>query len=171
MIRKPKLIPVKVPWEICPSTPHLQLSVAETEEPTRVWAYVNFPKKEMIRIVMSFGRSLYAHFAHSWSDSEVVREDHYDWSAVPDLDLDNLESSQKEFWTNWEKLGVCPDPNMYKVAGSLWLSEVQDNRPLQHFLILGHDAYVEVLAEDWTWEMVNEVHTSSLKDLSITDDP
>src|SRR5262249_52922463 len=156
MMPKPRLIPIKVPWQVSPSVSRLRLSVAESEEPTRVWADVNTLREkgaEAKRIIVSFGRALRARFSPAWSDAEVIREGHFDWSAVPKLDLEDLNKAQSEFQRSWRETGECPDSGFYEVEGSLWASDERARASLRHFLIVGNDAFVEVLADAWEWEV------------------
>lgn len=153
MTSKPKLIPIRVPWQVSPSVPALELFVSEVEAPTRVSANVNFLNDgfgRMERVVVSFGRSVHARFMPSWSDKEVVREVDYDWSAVP-AHSGVADPNENPFLQRWREQGTCPDSGFYEVGNSNWLLEVNTRRPLRHFLILGHDAYIEVLAKDWEW--------------------
>lgn len=109
-----------------------------------------------------------ARMYRSYADLEVVQESLYDWSALKyyfkaDPDFENWgEDMAREFedmarecaersMEEWRRTSICPDPGMYEIENSPWLRELNFPED-RHFLILGHDAYVEVLAEDWKWE-------------------
>jgi hypothetical protein len=95
-----------------------------------------------------------------FADSEVVREADYDWSAVsrpsPGSDLVEYLRLQRE---KWLETGICPDPGVYEVRSSNWLREIREETGYEwldyhHYLILGHDVYVEVIAKGWRDEEV-----------------
>jgi len=104
-----------------------------------------------------FKPGLWARISPSFSDSEVVKESIYDWTAVSGRYLpgESVKDWLQRFRETWLQTGICPDPGMYEVESSPWLQEVSaenGRRPgLKHFLITGHDAFIEVLAEEWSW--------------------
>ena len=89
-----------------------------------------------------------------YSDRELVNPDLYDSSAVrfQFKEGQSINECLLAFRSAWQRDGVCPDSRMYEVENSLWIAElsIKDER-LRHFLILGHDAYVEVIARAWKW--------------------
>jgi hypothetical protein len=93
----------------------------------------------------------------SASDREVVPEEDFDWSAVtsrlrPGEGIkENLERRRRQ----WVTTGICPNPCFYEVGNSPWPSQVAQKNPvfeLHHYIVLGQDDYVEVIAADWRWE-------------------
>ena len=187
---KPRLMPVKVPWQIDAATPHLRLVASESGggERTQVTAYARFlvpsipdganaetvvkvypPKFDaagralgdqsgQYRVVRCFFKSAArAQIGPSFSDLEVVDRSAYDWSELPDLTKprEGIAASVRRFEGAWHASDFCPNPRMYEVKGSRWLMELGTNAAeYKHFLILGHDAYIEVIAEAWRWEIV-----------------
>jgi hypothetical protein len=90
------------------------------------------------------------------SDHEVISEEEFDWSAI-DSSMkhgESVEHNVQRTQSLWLQSGVCPDPCFYEVQGSQWLSQAAlgDQTSLHHYLLLGQDEYVEVIAEDWRWE-------------------
>src|SRR5437868_6158973 len=108
------LLPVRVPWQVSPSTSFLRLSVAETQEPTYVTCVAHFgleheDDSELARdqddvqfvtmaglelrdasgpyqlVRLTFDAGAWARMYPGYSDAEVVKEDAYDWSAIPCL--------------------------------------------------------------------------------------
>jgi hypothetical protein len=157
---KPKLIPEKVPWQVSPSTPHLSVSASESERDTIVEANCNLQEADeqrFVRISMNFGRAQHVRTAPSVSDVEVVAEGDYDWSDVQGIDAEDISGSQTRFFATWTDTGICPDPGVYEVRDSEWSKAVGAGTSVRHFLIVGHDSYVEVLAEKLTWQMLHEV--------------
>jgi len=154
---KPKLLPMKVPWQISPSVSDLQLRVSETAGAISILANVNFfhdDKADTKRLELSFNRSLHARFSPSWSDSEVIREDDFDWALVPAIDPSSIEESQRDFFSAWSTSGVCPDCGMYQILDSPWGDEIKGERALRHYLVTGHDGFIEVLADNFEWNIV-----------------
>lgn len=105
------------------------------------------------RIVMvTFERSRWMRFSPAWGDHEVVKESDYDWSVLPSLTIENFEEQRRQFHATWLESGICPDPRFYAVLGSRWLQEKFElGSSCTHYIVLGHDAYVEVIAAAATW--------------------
>jgi hypothetical protein len=105
----------------------------------------------LVRLVFEWG--IWVKLSPAFSDKEVVPEAGFDWSAVsgrwsPGEDIGGfLKRSQEE----WLRSGICPDPNVYEINGSQWLEETgaahDKHNQWRHYLILGHDAYAEVIAK------------------------
>jgi len=89
------------------------------------------------------------------SDSEVIAEDDHDWidiasSLMPDESIEENIGRTRDLWLS---TGICPDPGLYEVRNSDLLSEFpQQSNELRHYMLLGHDEYIEVLAKGWSWE-------------------
>lgn len=105
----------------------------------------------LIRI--SFKSGLWTRTFPAHSDKYIINESLFDWSRVagkwtPGADI--FEFLERDH-ALWQQSGICPDPRAYEVESSSWLDEVgatQDgDRRWRHYLILGHDGYVEVIAE------------------------
>lgn len=104
----------------------------------------------LVRVVFESG--LWVKLSPAYSDKEVIQDAIFDWSAVPgrwshEGDIYELLKRSKE---EWLRSGICPDPNIYEVENSQWLDETgaanDKHTQWKHFLILGHDAYAEVIA-------------------------
>jgi hypothetical protein len=114
----------------------------------------------MVRIV--FENGVKVRESEAFADLEVVDTSKYDWSLLP-LPQELLEGETiAEYLARdeayWLQTGLSPNPGMYEVEGSDWLAELGcEGRNLHHYLILGHDEFVEVLAEGWRWEEGQEV--------------
>src|SRR5690606_31132037 len=99
-----------------------------------------------------FIEGLWARMLPAHSDLQVIDEANYDWSQVtgrrrPDEAIDEYLIRKS---ATWRESGVCPNPRFYQVDESAWLHDViagsEQREDWRHFLILGHDAYVEVIA-------------------------
>jgi hypothetical protein len=139
---------------VIPSTPYLRVISDENEpESTRVefWAGDRTGADARRRLVFFDGA--WVRFSPGYADAEVVEDSAYDWSAI----YRHLTATEP-FREVWLRSHVCPNPRAYEVADSPWLAELgrakMDMAPYRHFLILGHDAYVEVVAQDWREELV-----------------
>ena len=191
MTRKPKPVPLRVPWTVCPSTPYVELMTTEAPDltPTTVrcigffWlnqrelpdaasaprgpttcAIVGPPYGsgaissradgvyQIVRMV--FRAATAARLNTGRPEPEFGgRGTRYDWSALP-VQLDPTDpggflAAGEEYW---RRTGECPDPGAYEIEQSNWLAELAPSTlRRRHYLIVGHDAYVEVLAEGYSW--------------------
>lgn len=113
---------------------------------------------QMVRV--SFVGGLESRVCRAVSDIEVLSESDFDWSAVPGgLLLDEKVSDNvKRIDDQWRNTGACPDPGMYEVKNSTWLRDLGLSRAsLHHFILLGHDDYLEIIADGWQWELGQSV--------------
>lgn len=178
----PKLLPVSVPWMISPSVPLLHVheqsgkpfavtfigffKCDENSQPassggvTVVHGAPEFKESSergpyrMVRVRLKSGLHFRVKSAHS--DIEVVPKDAFDWSEVTSMRREGETASQnvartKELWLTTK---ICPNPRMYEVSQSLWVDEcglnVSDG--WHHYLFLGHENSVEVIAKGWDWQ-------------------
>ena len=181
----PKLVPLKVAWEVSPSTPYLRLVAVENAAQGDTYVeFVAFYGLEqdtsaaspgsVVRVVgpppdfesrsnsvsgpyrllrLLFKLAIAARMCPAYADSQVIDESRYDWSDIPDdyepgEQLGNYLARYRE---QWRRGGVCPDPGVYQVNGSRWIEELELlNEPIRwkHYIVLGHDCYVEVIAKE-----------------------
>ncbi len=110
---QPRLIPLRVPWQVSPSTPFLSIHVSEEFEVGSTWAefVAYFAIEDKSRVAtdgrsvklvarpnvdeldsgsgpyqllrVTFDSGLWVRVSPAWSDSEVVKESDYDWTSVP----------------------------------------------------------------------------------------
>lgn len=58
-----------------------------------------------------------------------------------------------EFARQWEQELDCPDPRFYTILESPVIRDFGwKNAALQHWLLLGHDVYFEVIGTEFTWQ-------------------
>jgi hypothetical protein len=147
------LLPIEVPWCISPSISHLTIygeedgntvicantySVLDKNNFEDERVRLTFKSCSFIRTYPTFGDDLKTH-GYISSFEEIVRNN-------PELYL-------KEFREKWIETSFCPDSGVYEVENSLWLIQVHGNKwNLKHFIIQGHDSWVELLAEEVKWE-------------------
>lgn len=182
---KPRLIPVKVPWQVCPSTPFLRLTTFESGGPTEVKLVGYFAlekQEESIRgfesalvvgspydlnlsqtkkdspfqlLKLTFEDGIWVKMSPSYADLEVIDESSYDWSALAYRYELGQDPDQwfRRFQEEWHRTSLCPNPRMYELEQSSWLEETGAGKyGSKHYLIMGHDAYAEVIANGWRWE-------------------
>jgi len=53
----------------------------------------------------------------------------------------------------WNAKGLCPNPGFYVATESEWLSTFPDadQEGRQHYVVVGRDGYVELIAERFRW--------------------
>lgn len=104
---------------------------------------------------IAFKGCISARMCPAYSDTEVVDESAFDWSKISGRwtagdDIFAYLSRQRALW---HETGICPDPQAYEVALSPWAasfrSQYDSDQRWKHYLILGHDSYVEVIAEGY----------------------
>ena len=187
---KPRLSPVDVPWQVSPTTPYLRLRVSESDDdqPTEV-SFVGYygpvalpnwepgqpqqsaagPSSYHLRVIFEQGR--WARFSPALLDADPIDESRYDVQALR-LDDDRsrpVHERVKAGWDAWRRTGRCPDPNMYAVTESEWLRDLGGPaHGLVHFIIVGHDSFIEVVAKGWRVESDGlETYRQAERDSSI----
>jgi hypothetical protein len=89
------------------------------------------------------------------SDHEVIQEDDYDWSSVSSTPRvgETIEQTVRRSHELWIMAGLCPNPRMYEIESSPRIHELGLSSSIwRQYLLLGHDEYLEVIAQGWTWE-------------------
>jgi hypothetical protein len=173
---KPRLIPFAVPWSVSPSTPFLVLHITEqASDPSyaqfvandklaaagqsssrtsgkkvEIWQPsdwsgpdISDSRSEYRLVRIEFKGVRYASMRAAYSDREVVDRSAFDWSGIsPYYDGGDVGTFLAAFDQKWRDSGICPDPRIYEVEqlGPVGL------KTHQQYLILGHDAYIEVVA-------------------------
>jgi hypothetical protein len=106
---------------------------------------------------VAFSRGYWVRYAPALSESRVIDEADYDWTEVAGRMLpgERAHESVERARRVWGQTGVCPNPRMYEVRGSLWLESLGLHAQPQwrHYLLLGNDAYVEIVAAAWAWHL------------------
>ena len=106
-----------------------------------------------IRVI--FDRGYWFRFSPGFSESQVIETAAYDWSEVSARLLPGERSHEniERVVSAWRETGVCPNPRMYEVVFSSWLSQLglDEGKKWKHFLIAGSDGYIEIVAQGWKW--------------------
>lgn len=165
---RPQLRPWTVPWMFTPSGPGLTLTCDEEPWAVHVTAYAFFgplaeswlkgqdavdPGYHSIRI--DFLHAGWSHFSPIFAERDPIERARFDWSQVPfSGPVDMTKDWLGEYNQEWRARGACPNSSAYEVLGSSWSQEPRVARfGLRHFILVGHDAYAEVLAKDWKWSL------------------
>jgi len=185
-----RLKPLKVPWQVSPSTPFLRLLAEESGKcQTQVIFVASFglraetterqeagfrsatkainpheladsdseKSKTHSLVRLSFEGGLWARISPAFSDREMINPHEFDTSLIPYSNQpDDVGVWLKDFQSLWMKSGRCPDPGAYVVEPSQWISSL-GLKGFEHFLIQGHDAFIEVLARHWKWEEIKKL--------------
>lgn len=150
---KMKLLPVNVGWrlgaygigfEAAESDVLTVKSIATFQPRERQQVAISFPSIAECRFYnFNFGEHHYNEFLIRAPSGEFVT-DTYDW---------------KEHDLFWKEKGVCPNPYFYEVENTGWFDEREiygdlRKQGFRHFLLVGYDSYLEVLAKgDFTWKV------------------
>lgn len=162
---RPRLVPVEVPWMVSPSGGIVELRTFEAE-PTQIVVVVSWgplsdtqdnSRCDHVRLTFDAG---WVRKTPIQGQSPVMFEGAFDCADVPLVNISSQpESALEAFQQRWRESGTCPDPRVYRVEGSRWVSEAGALKGrCIHFLVLGQDAYAEVLSNAWAWERVTVDH-------------
>lgn len=152
---KPKLFPVKVPWQVALSVPSLSFETRDFGAPTAEFRATfiksTFDKYEKI-VRVQFGGLRFIQIRFAMIEGRSIDENRYDWSEVSSVDirlLNGVERDQyfKSFDHSWIESSFCPDPGFY-IVNRL------DGAKSNTYLLLGEDISVRVRAETFTWSLV-----------------
>lgn len=91
-----------------------------------------------------------------FQDDEVIDRGKYDWSNLPVVlgKGEQADSYFERYYTEWDRQKLCPDPRFYLVGSSSWIAAEHERGngflcgETKHFLLLGSDFSVEILARD-----------------------
>ncbi len=154
-----KLIPVQVPWRVSLSTPFLTVRVAEFEE--RHIEFVATFRLETSGMderkikITTDAQLVNIKSSFEFDGSISVENFNYDYSEISDMPNMNEDITAwgKRFTDKWNETGICPNPRMYEVIESEWVTASYNaNGQYKHYLIIGEVMAVEFLCEEWKWE-------------------
>jgi hypothetical protein len=114
------------------------------------------PKGGTVQLIkVTLIQTIEARIAAAVSDSAAINYSDFDCSAMqfqPNEPISNAGAWLKAFHQKWIEAGICPDPHAYEAQESKLVSQNALSRGFKHFIFVGHDAYIEVVAKAWTWE-------------------
>jgi len=101
-------------------------------------------------IRMTFISGMWVRMCPAFSDRDVIDPNRFNnYTKIFEYKLgQSINEWLSQFRQEWARTSVCPDPHVYEVENSLWIQEVGVSGH-HHYLVAGHDAYIEVLAKGW----------------------
>ena len=157
-----RLQAVPVPWMVSPSVPEIRIGIVENAH-ARVALDVAVLPSAPNDASGLVNRGVEVLFRHGqWvrtyppaSDTDPVPIGLFDRSALEFKSVTgDLDGWMRRFREEWRRQGNCPDPGFYEVLGSQWIVEEHAARfGCRHFVLVGHDLWMEVLCTDveWSW--------------------
>lgn len=124
---------------------------------------LNFDAPEYI-VEVAFDEFGWCRVAPAITDGIVIDEAAYDMSEVSSTTLELGESLvewRTRFRLQWIETGICPNPGMYEVVGSSWYLALSLDGPRaahKHYLLLGEEMSIEIIATGWQWRIVQQVN-------------
>ena len=160
---RPSVKPIQLPWTISTSVSNLSLSFGEGRDCiVQCDAFFgHHAESQFQRVEIVFERAICCRMLTYHSDYEIPYAEEYDWGNILDRPKTHAELRA---WLmaraqRWGATGDCTDPNFYSVEQSPWASEYRDL--FRHFLLLGTDNYVEVLALGIRWSSIRSLDQSA----------
>jgi hypothetical protein len=156
-----KLLPIKVPWQLCVTCSNAALHVYETGSTNlsfMAYLIAEHGSATEHRVDIEFNAGHWVRVQPSIGDEGPPFDDSlYDLSA---LEFDALMISDFDRWTvafrsQWSK-GICPDPNVYRVERSEWLKSLPTDYSESeyiHYLFACEDVLIQVLSRGLTWRI------------------
>ena len=146
------LTPCRVPWMVAPSTGAVTLKHTETDtepECTIVLGGGRMSEKGQLdsrRVEIDFEMCHHARTRPLNGGVKTIYpvEPSYDGHYTGYLDWLRRE---------WNATGLCPNPGFFVATESEWLSTLPDadQEGRQHYVVVGRDGYVELIAERFRW--------------------
>lgn len=161
-----RAVPIKVPWMVSPSVSDLKLIALENEETSIHVAVSMLPQEDEGggdlllaggRVEIFFDSGRWIRTSPSYSDREVVPPNQFDMSLVNPGPISNQIEYLRSFVSKWRTLNHCPDSGFYEIQDSSWITESDTARyNCRHYLIVGSDVFIEILATAFIWKWSTE---------------
>lgn len=159
------VLPLALPWAVSPTS---EVDLTATEAALRVEVGANYGPLASAQTEASGAKA-------DWSWRPTLIEFRavvvFAWGRMPDAgevpspserygrdqipfeaDETSYGPGRERFDTWWLEKAQAPDSGIYEVKGAEWLWPVEfDKSRFRHFVIEGHDTYVEVVAETVFW--------------------
>jgi hypothetical protein len=158
--QKDQVHPLALPWMTSTSVSDLHVSVVENGDATvrcdvaAISDQDPFGELAIRRANVSFRGGQWLRIEPAASDAATVPPDRFDWNGLPFRGVkdQNFDGFLREFRTSWIETGNCPDPKVYEIMSSTWLSSSGAIRfGCKHYLIVGRDLWLEILSLDFKW--------------------
>ena len=152
MQEKRKLVPVQVNWKAGAYGINIEGSEAEALTVNTIVTLADDSEKKLTITFESFAECRFFNFnfgEHNYNEFLIQSpegaflEDTADWAPYASL---------------FKEKGVCANPYFYEVENTGWFNEKEVYQPLakkgfKHYLLVGYDSYVEVLAMGVEYEL------------------
>ncbi len=154
------LMPCRVPWMVAPSMGSVTLRHTETDtepECTVVFGAGRMTatgRTDLRRVEIEF--DMCAHARTMPLDGGGITAV---YPVVPSYTGD-MAKYLKWLEQEWNATGHCPSPGFYVAKDSEWIASLPirvDDNPDNHYVVVGRDGYVELIARqfrwrEWMWE-------------------
>ncbi|HNQ24958.1 MAG TPA: hypothetical protein PKK06_17915 [Phycisphaerae bacterium] len=166
--RRPKLIPLAVPWCIDALRANFSMVTGEYHEhqPTELGfnAYALGQDRagpfEMQVIRVTFQEALAARVC-PFEDEDVLLYAEEEPAEGLEDGLDGFQRNIRRFeeeLARWRRTGICGNCGFYEVQDSLWMRELAiDDEEVRHYFSVGRRVSVDVLARGWSWRVERSV--------------
>lgn len=176
--RRNILVPLQVPWMVSPSVSDIHTHIIETGNTlvsfdvsilSQSGSYLD--ELETRRVEVRFRSGQWFRSSPIIDDSEGIPVGLFDRSEIryPEHHASDEVSRWMEKRKQWHETGFSPNPSIYEVYLSNWIEQNHAlGFGLKHYVIEGHDLWLEVLAKDFSWEWIeydklNALSTNDLK--------
>jgi hypothetical protein len=104
---------------------------------------------------LTFQHAFWVRVSPAFSDTQIIDEAAFDWTQVRGAyqSDEGIEEYLRRTQRPWLESGVCPNPCFYSIDNSAWMREAcaHTQEKYHHFILLGSEEYVEVIAKSWSW--------------------
>jgi hypothetical protein len=168
MQEKRKLVPVKANWEAGRYEINIDATAQSTLIATTIVQLADGLEKSLKIIFESVAECRY--FNDSYGESN------YNENLILSPEGIFLEDNAAAWYPYrdvFKETGISPDSKFYEVQNTNWLNERWyqrlDNKGYKHFLLVGYDSYLEVLAKDTIKYEFEDVNLRRIKHLNLAE--
>jgi hypothetical protein len=155
-----RLSVVPVPWLVSPSVPGLKIEVTENADARAIFDVLVLADEtdaaQLVRrgVELRFEHGQWLRTHPAADDTEPIADGYFDREGIEQAVITGDGSDwERDFKHKWRSRGMCPDPGFYEVANSAWLVDENAVRfGCRHFVLVGHDLWVEVLCMGIAWQ-------------------
>lgn len=153
-----------VPWMVSPSVPEFNVRVVENADTVVTLDVLALEPSAMVPRGL-IDRGVEVRFEHGqWVRTYPAASDA---DPIPEGLFDRVESGRERpihdsmewvrlFHQRWASQSSCPDPSFYEVLDSTWIrDENADRFGCRHFVLAGHDLWIEVLCTGASWRWID----------------
>lgn len=167
---KLKVVPVLIPWMISPSFDFFSF-VGDDEGNVSVKVICNFNQKirneKILMLRQQYGENI-PDEEYNKAGSSMIRINFYPrylfniYSKVNGYERYDFSIFDKYYFggasidDEWNNTGICPNPGFYEVVEPKLKEMFGFTSPkVKHWLLCGHDSFIDILACSFEWEEVD----------------